>query len=120
MIRAITFGAMALLFGGCATVDLAKDDALKGAKTAITIYVDVYQPAVLTYGRLPKCPGPVLCHDVGVYAKLKVVDLATTKSIVLAQAVLEGKSEDTGAEINDALAAISAAERTITSEGVVK
>lgn len=124
MIKALSFAAVGLLMGGCALFSgPAGQDALKGAQAAITTYVDVYQPAILAYGQLPVCgsaPVVVLCHDKAVYAKLKAVDLAATKSIVAAQAVIEGSTSDTGTEISDALSAISAAERAIASEGIVK
>lgn len=109
----------AFLLAGCASN--LEQDAVRSAQIAITTYVDVYQPAVLAYGRLPQCgpSAPVICHDIFVYADLKAADLATTKSILAARAVISGKP-GAGTELSEALAAISAAERSIASKGIIR
>lgn len=126
MRRTVIILTTALLLSGCASVENlltpnVSQDAQTAAQATITAYADVYQPLVLAYGHLPKCVpgGPQVCHDVKVYAMLKSVDLAATKSIVAAQAVLEGNATDAG-QIQAALAAISAAELQINASGIMQ
>lgn len=106
-----------LALGGCVT-DSVSQDAIGAAQATITAYADIYQPAVLAYGRLPVCPQAVLCHDAATFGKLKAIDAAVTQSITAAQSVLEGKTADSG-QISAALTAIQSAEATIASSGVM-
>lgn len=92
---------------------------LKSAKAVLTVYGEVYQPAVLFYGRLPDCPQAVVCKDRPVLDKLKAVDLATTKAITAAQPVLNGQLPD-GGQVADALAAVAAAQTQIAASGALK
>lgn len=97
----------------------AATDAKGAVKVAMTAYVDIYQPGVLIYGRLPTCPvqAPV-CHDPAVLARLKAADLTVINVVVKAQSVLEGKTSDSG-ELTAALNAISSAEAEIAMSGAL-
>lgn len=123
MLFAAALAGMALL-GGCALLpdNATTADAKQAVQVALTTYADVYQPAVIAYGKLPACPNPTpsgsICHSVALYAKLAAADAAVTKSIVAAQAVLEGTATDTGQLLN-ALTAIQNAEVSIASSGAL-
>ncbi len=119
--RKLIFAVIATgMLTGCTTG--LEQDAVRGSYIAINAYADVYQPAVLMYGQLPPCGpnAPKLCHDKDVYADLKAADLAATKSILAARAVLSGKSSVTGTELSDAMTAIGAAEMRIASRGIMQ
>lgn len=130
MKKLIALGALvgALTLGGCAWLQQqagdspAAADALKAAQVAITTYADVYQPAVLAYGQLPACPHPTpsgsVCRDPAVHAKLKAVDLAASRSIEAARAVLEGSLTDSG-QITAMIQSIGSAETAIAAAGAV-
>lgn len=111
----------ALAISGCALFpdSPATADAKRAVQVALTAYADVYQPAVLVYGRLPACPAATaVCHDSAVLAKLKAADLAVTASIVAAQGVLDGTATDTG-QLTAALTAIQQAEVQIAGSGAL-
>lgn len=119
--RRLALAAVAVgMLAGCTTN--LEQDAVRGSYIAINAYADVYQPAVLMYGRLPVCApsAPKLCHDIAVYADLKAADLAATNSIIAARAVLSGKKSVTGTELSDAITAIGAAEMRIASRGIMQ
>lgn len=116
--------ALAFALSGCGTLSGlvspdTKLDAMKAAETVIAGYADIYQPLVLTYGRLPKCePGsPPVCHDVKIFGMLKAIDKAATAAIVAAQPVLDGSMPDTG-QITAVVTAIQAAELQINSSHI--
>lgn len=115
--------AAGLLLAGCADLQSlvgsdVSNDAMQGANVAITTYADVYQPAVITYGRLPACPSAVLCKDPAVFAKLKAIDASVTAAIVAAQGAMKGSVMDSG-QITAAIQAIASAEATIAASGAM-
>lgn len=126
MKRLLAVLALTAALGGCTTLQgvigsTATQDALQAARITITTYADIYQPAVIAYGRLPACGSagaPVLCKDAAVFAKLKAADLAVTKSVTAAQGVLEGTATDAG-QITAAINAITQAEATIAASGAL-
>lgn len=114
--------ALALLaIGACTTAqtDSVKGSALKATQVALTTYADVFQPAVLAYGRLPACPQAVLCKDPATITKLKAADLAVSSTLEAARPVLDGGQADAG-QLANALQAIAQAEATIAGTGALK
>lgn len=117
-----------LALAGCATdgtttaPSQTANDAMTGVKASIAAYVDVFQPAILTYGHLVECPHPtpsgMFCHDKDVLTKMKAIDKAVVRTIVAAQAVIDGKELDTG-QLTIAVQAIIAAETTISGSGIL-
>lgn len=117
MKRLIAIFALVAL-AGCAT---NSPDVKQAARIAITTYADIYQPAVLTYGKLPNCEPQVvsfICKDPAVLVKLKAADLAVTNSIVAAQPILDGRAIDAG-ELTAAISAIMQAQSTIAVSGAL-
>lgn len=114
--------ALALLvLGACTTsqTDSASNTAMKATQVALTTYADVFQPAVLAYGRLPACPQAVICKDQAIVNKLKAADLAVSSTLEAARPVLNGAQTDAGQLVN-ALQAIALAEATIAGTGALK
>lgn len=97
----------------------AADDALKATKVVLTGYVDIYQPAVIAYGSLPDCPGATLCRDRVVLDKLKAADAAAMAVLQTAMNVIDGKTQDSGGDVQRALSAIQAAEVQIAASGAM-
>ena len=128
-IAALTVAIATIELGACSALQNlagnspAANDALIGVQAVLTTYADVFQPAIITYGRLPVCPNPTpsgtVCHDPAVLAKMKAADAAATKAIVSAQAVLEGSTADAG-QITAAMQAVAAAEATISAATALK
>jgi hypothetical protein len=119
MKRFALIAAAALMLCGCQTIQsaigsTASTDALQASKAAIATYADVYQPAVIAYGRLPTCPAALLCKDTNVFRNLEVANLAVIKSIVAAQAMLEGTATDSG-QIAAAFQAVAQVEASIAA-----
>jgi len=125
LFRLLPAAALAVSLGGCSLIpdSAITKDAKLAVASALTSYADIYQPAVLAYGRLPICPDPTpsgsICHDQLILAKLKAIDLATTSTIVTAKGVLDGSSSDTGTELTNAINAITAAQSQITATGIM-
>lgn len=122
-IKSLRYGALALvlLAGGCASAsDSATAASAKTAlATALTAYADVFQPAILVYGRLPRCPSTTpLCGNQSIVDKLKAADAAVTAAANAAQPIVDGKAPD-GGQIMAAMAAINSAEVSIASSGAL-
>lgn len=111
--------ALAACAGSGAATGTTSASVLKATNVALTTYADVYQPAVLAYGKLPVCPAATICHDPVVLGKLKAADLAVTKVVTAAQPILNGSVPDAG-QLGDALTAIEQAESTIAGSGALK
>lgn len=92
---------------------------MKAAQVSLTVYRDVFQPAVLVYGRLPDCPQATICKERAVLTKIQAADLAATKTITAAQPVLNGSLPD-GGQLASALEAISNAQKAIADSGALK
>lgn len=107
-------GALALSLGACALLgDSGATSALNAVRTTLTSYSEVYQPALLVYGRLPDCPANgAPCKNPTLWVTLKEVDAKTTKAIVDAQPVLNGSVLDQG-QVLDALTAVQDAKSQI-------
>lgn len=116
LIGAILAVALAAPMAACTTTGTVQLPAqvLQATKLALTTYADVFQPAVITYGRLPDCPAAALCKDRAILNKLKAADAAVTKTVVAVQPVLDGKLPDSG-QVADALTAITSAEAAIAA-----
>lgn len=112
----LALAGLLVALSGCALLpdNATTADAKKAVQVALTTYADVYQPALLSYGRLPPCPAQGLCHDTVVFAKLAAADKVVTTSIIAAQGVLEGTTADTG-QLVAALTAIQQAEIAFAS-----
>ena len=106
LLSAAALGVSMLLISACAYIPAS--DAKQAVGIALKAYVDVYQPLLITYGKLPTCPqaAPV-CHDRALFAKLAAVDDAAVKSADAAIA------NPTGEGINAALTAIQTAQQQI-------
>lgn len=97
----------------------AVEDAMKATKVVLTGYVDIYQPAVIAYGSLPDCPAATLCRDRAVLDKLKAADAAAMAVLQTAMNVIDGKTQDSGGDVQRALSAIQAAEVQIAASGAM-
>jgi hypothetical protein len=110
--------------GGCAFLpdNSVTADAKLAVKVALKSYGDVYQPLVISYGRLPVCPAPVpmLCHDRAVFADLAKADAAVTASIGAAEAVMRGDVVDTNNYLQKVMTAIEAAKVKIAATGLLR
>lgn len=124
----LSAAAMSLALAGCAsmgatptgappTVGTVQADAVKAAKAVVTLYADLYQPAVLAYGRLPDCPGATLCKDRAILNRLKAADLVASTAIEKARPILDGLASGSGIEIQDAVKGVQAAESLVASSG---
>lgn len=97
----------------------ATSDAKMAVKAALVTYTKVYQPAVITYGRLPLCPqaAPV-CHDGKVFAKLASADAAVRTTANAANKVLLENYNDPNA-LQRVMDAILKAQVDIAASGIL-
>lgn len=106
---AITIG-LALGITGCAGGQL-NQDALRAVKVPFQLYTDVYQPVLITYGRLPDCTTPKttpICRDYPLFAKLVDIDGKVVIAMQLADtAIASGETE--GDAITKATVAVTQA-----------
>lgn len=100
--------AFAPLLSGCALLAQTglEDDALNATNATLRFYGDVVQPGVITFGRIPTCPQPVvaLCKDPATWTRIQATDATVTAAIVRARAALNGSVPNSG----QAAAAVSA------------
>lgn len=113
-ILALSLGACAMLPDNSTTAD-----AKKGVQVALTTYTQIYQPAVIAYGRLPLCPAAVLCHDKEVFAQLAAADAVVNVAADAARKVMTENYNDPNA-LSRVVAAIQDAQLKIAQAGILK
>lgn len=86
---------------------------------ALTTYGDVFQPALIIYGRLPDCPKATICKERAPLDKMKALDAKAVAAISAARPVLNGSTIDKG-ELGKALAAIAEAQAAIANSGALR
>lgn len=110
---AISLSACAMLPDNSVTAD-----AKKGVQVALTTYTQIYQPAVIAYGRLPLCPAALLCHDKAVFAKLAAADAAVNSAATAAKTVMDQNVGDPNA-LQNVVSAIQTAQLQIAQSGIL-
>lgn len=120
--RIAMIAAAGLMLVGCASIDQAlnSSDARKATLVALTTYGDIYQPAVIAYGRLPDCQPEVvrICKERPVLENLKTADAAVSSAVDAAADVLSGKVYDP-ATIQKVRDAIAKAQTAIGASGAL-
>jgi len=124
MKRILAAAVLVLVTGGCAFLpdNAVTSDAKLAVKVALKSYGDVYQPLVISYGRLPVCPqpAPMLCHDRAVFADLAKADAAVSSTIGAAEAVMRGDVTDTNNYLQKVMQAIEDAKVKIAATGLLR
>lgn len=118
-------GLMAVALSGCAALQNAVGegvvaDGKKAAVAALTTYADVYQPAVIFYGRLPDCPAAPVCKERAVLTQMQAADRVAVRAINDAKVIIDGASSGTSAGQLAALqTALANAQLIIASSGAL-
>lgn len=108
----LAFAVVAL--SGCASLSSFTNTpgSRHAAKVTLTVYVEVVQPAMIAYGRLPDCnPAPKpLCKDHGAWVKIQAASAAAHSAIQTAAPLLFGNATDPDGKIDKALLEIDNAQ----------
>ena len=123
MKRTLAVMAMGVLLCGCtslqATLDGSAGDARKAIQVGLTAYRDIYQPAVLLYGKLPDCPTAVVCRDPAAFRAMQAADKAATKAINDTKTIVDGLEGDSNGKLQALQTAIQDAELLIAKSGAL-
>lgn len=122
LLTAAVLGLAMLATQACALLpdNSTTADAKRAVGVALTTYTQVYQPALIAYGRLPVCPvpAPQLCHDREVFRQLAAADAVVRTTANAAKKVMDQNANDPKA-LTNVVQAIQTAQLQIAASGLM-